>query len=227
MKTQINLLLLLLLLSQASAQDCTITVLQEEFSSTAPAGWTGDFNMLGGGLREGWLTESGATPTSDTGPDTASAGSHYLYFESSGPASASSMYSVFTPAVDIPSQGAHLSFDYLMHGSDIGTFYVVAHTTTSQDTLLELSGPQHIDGTTWSRADISLNAYGNRSIRIEFIGMKMVMGLGDIAIDEVRICSSPAIPTLGQWGVLCLSLLLLIVVAVRISSADDRTFQVS
>ena len=53
----------------------------------------------------------------------------------------------------------------------------------------------------------------NKSIQIEFVTVKPNSGSnGDIAVDNIRIHSlALTVPTLGEWGIITLFLLLLIV----------------
>ena len=62
--------------------------------------------------------------------------------------------------------------------------------------------------------DIDLSAYDGQSIQISFDAQKRILDEGDIAIDSILIYSQPdpvVIPTLGQWSVLNLGLVLLII----------------
>ncbi len=200
------------------AQPCDQLLLSESFTAAQPSGWTGDFNTSV--LVEGWLTESGPTMTPLTGPEGAFMGTHYLYMETSGPAPVNASFSVSTPSISIPGTGTTtLSLAYLMYGADMGTFLIVINSGTATDTIFTRSGQQHADGSidSWEEITLSLNDYKNASIAITFIGMKNISGLSDMAIDEVQVCHiNQTIPTLGQWGVIILLLLLLSIAIVGI-----------
>lgn len=70
------LAILVILCLRIQAQDCDLTLFSEPFGAIVPVGWTGDFNMLGGGLVEGWATSSGPSLTPGTGPSVPAEGSH-------------------------------------------------------------------------------------------------------------------------------------------------------
>jgi hypothetical protein len=111
-----------------------------------------------------------------------------------------------------------------MHGSSIGHLKVnvlsgVGFTNT--ETVLTISGEQHSssDISHWEEAFIDISQYEGQVVKIEFEGMKMTDGFGDIAIDLVQVCSENfifTVPTLSQWGAICLGMLIMIFGAVTI-----------
>jgi hypothetical protein len=212
----------------AQSQTCDSILLAAPFGATQPVGWTGDFNMLGGGLAEGWLTSTGPSSAAGTGPQAPFAGTHYAYMESSGPAGVNSTYSLQTPSINMPADGqVQLNLSYLMYGSDIGSFNIEVLQGATTDTIFRRTGQQHADGavTSWEAISADLSTYAGTSIRIQFTGMKMVSGLGDIAIDEVQVCYTPIsrVPTLGTWALICLGLLMLILGLAAIQESVSRT----
>jgi len=221
----ILLSILVLLSLNLKAQTCDSILLAESFGAAQPVGWTGDFNMLGGGLAEGWLTATGPSITPGTGPQAPFAGTHYGYMESSGPAGVNSTYSIQTPSIDVPADGqVQLNLSYLMYGSDIGSFNIEVLQGAIKDTIFRRTGQQHTDGavTSWEAISADLSAYAGTSIQLQFTGMKMVSGLGDIAIDEVQVCYTQpvtTVPTLGEWAIIVLGMLMLIVGLVAIQES--------
>ena len=103
-----------------------------------------------------------------------------------------------------------------MHGQ-AGSFSVnIVEGATVIEVLPAVSadvpGGIHLS-TVWEEVFIDLAPYVGKSIQIEFVTVKPNSGSnGDIAVDNIRIHSlALTVPTLGEWGIITLFLLLLIV----------------
>ena len=192
MKNIFPILLLVLCSYLANGQDCEAILYEEGFTmDVPPTGWTGDFSTTPAPLIEGWYTTSGPTTTMATGPEVPAAGTHFAYMESSGPAPSNSTFRIQTPIVSIPTDGTTaLSLSFLMFGSDIGSFEIQVLDGNSIDPIFMRSGEQHSDGTlgSWEAISLDLSAYAGSDIQIQFQGMKLISGLGDIGIDEIIFC---------------------------------------
>lgn len=196
---------------------CGSTLFAESFTGDIPSGWSGDFDLGGGSpFLEGWILADGLTPTDETGPDAPFDGSHYAYFESSGPAPDNAMFQISTPPINLPDSrfGTALTFRLLMHGDETGSLMINAISGGVTTQLLTAVGEQHADGSiaNWEEVYIDLTSLENQEIEIQFVGMKSIGDMGDIAIDQVQICgiASP-IPTLSEWGLILLFLILSII----------------
>lgn len=194
---------------------CVNELLIEDFSSTIPDGWEGDFMLLNPPLVEGWILESGPTMTANTGPDAAFNGDFYLYLETNGPAPLDAAYSVNTPPIPLSDVNASIRFRVLMHGDETGSLRVnilYGPGFTSSENVIDIIGEQHTSGTSsnWEEAWVDIRQYSGQTIKVQFEGMKGSGELGDIAIDLVQVCSEPRVPTMGEWSLIILSLLFLI-----------------
>ena len=190
---------------------CSFEIYSEGFSSVVPTGWTGDFDITGP-ILEGWILTPTSTPTSDTGPDAPFEGSHYVYLETSGPAPDNAIFQITSPLITVPSNTSGLFFRLLMHGDETGmlTVNILDGATT---TLLTVIGEQHSDGSTdnWEEVFVELSSFADTDVQFQFVGMKSIGDMGDIAIDDIRVCSIPdPIPTIGQWGLIILILIMFI-----------------
>ena len=104
---------------------CVNELLSEDFSAAVPDGWEGDWMLLAPPLREGWYVQTGPSPgVPGTGADSAFSGSHYIYFESSGPAPVNSVFSINTPSISLFDVNTSIRFRVLMHGTNIGSLKV-------------------------------------------------------------------------------------------------------
>ncbi len=198
---------------------CVNQVFLEDFSSEVPLGWEGDFMLLEPPLAEGWILQSGPTPTTNTGPDVAFSGDYYLYLETSGPAGTGEKYTVSTSSIDltaIQEVSPTVRFRVLMYGENMGSLFLNVLSGpgfTNRENVLTISGQQHNSGdvSNWEEAFVNIGQYEGEVIRLEFVGMKGNGSRGDIAIDLLQVCTDPRIPTLGEWGMIILSLSFLII----------------
>jgi len=203
---------------------CVNNLLEEDFSAIIPTAWVGDFMVAPSPLTEGWILQSGPSPDApSTGADGAASGDYYVYLETNGPAPTMSTYTITTPEIQLTDAQHSLRFNVLMNGSDIGQLNIKVLSGVgfaTSETVLTLTGAQHASSavSNWEEAFVDLSQYEGQAVQIAFEGMKLTTNQGDIAIDLVQVCSEAAVPTMGQWGIICLSLLFLIVGIVAIGS---------
>lgn len=203
---------------------CVNDELTEDFGSTVPPGWEGDWMLTAPPLTEGWILQMGPSPDApSTGADGAFSGDYYAYMETNGPAVTNSVFSINTPPISLSDVNPTIRFRVLMHGSDIGSLKVNVLSGpgfATSENVLTLTGEQHASSSVanWEEAFIDIRQYTQQTIKVEFEGMKLTTNQGDIAIDLVQVCSEPRVPTLGQWGLIILGLMLLIVGIVAVKS---------
>lgn len=140
---------------------------------------TDDFN---------WTRKSGATPSSNTGPSSASEGSQYIFMESSSPNYSTKRAVLESPCYDLSgvSQGT-FSFKYHMYGTAaMGNLKVAVSTNngTSWTTLWTQSGNQ---GNAWQTATVDLSSYAGSTIKLRFDGTTGTTWQGDMAVDAVSL----------------------------------------
>lgn len=215
--------------TNTESRPCVNNLLEEDFSATTPVGWEGDFMLVMPPLQEGWILQSGASPDApSTGADGAASGDYYLYLETNGPSPTMSVNTINTPAIELTDVHPSLRFNVLMNGTGIGHLKVNVLSGPgfgTSENVLTLTGPQHAssDVSNWEEAFVSLSQYEGQTIKVAFEGMKLTNNQGDIAIDLVQVCSEVFVPTLGEWAIICLGLMLLILGIVRIRAfANDE-----
>lgn len=152
----------------------------ESFESGLGA-WT---NATGDDLD--WTRRSGTTPSSSTGPSSASAGSYYMYVESSSPNYPSKVTRFESPCYDLTGQSAaSFSFKYHMYGSNMGTLALQASTDgTTWSTIWSMSGNK---GNSWLSATVSLDAYLGGTMQLRYVGTTGSSYRGDMAIDDLSL----------------------------------------
>ncbi len=132
------------------------------------------------------------TSSGGTGPDPTITTGNYFFIEASG-SSVGDVAELNTPIVNLsPLTAPSLTFNYHMHGDQIGTLEVIVNGTSTEWTL---SGEQQTTATEpWETAIVDLNAYSGQSIALTFRATGAGTFEGDIAIDNVAFDELPACP---------------------------------
>lgn len=140
------------------------------------------------GGSEGFTRRSGSTPSSSTGPSSASGGSYYAYMEtSSGYAYSSGNDAILTsPQFDL-SSNTNLAFDYHMYGGNIGTLRLEKSTNggSSWTTIWSQSGDK---GNSWNAGNVEI--FSGSNITLRFRATAVGGWQGDIAIDNIDLGGS-------------------------------------
>ncbi|WP_299902671.1 endonuclease [uncultured Aquimarina sp.] len=150
----------------------------------------GQWRQAGSGDDFNWATRSGSTPSSGTGPSSASEGSYYLYMESSTPNYSNKRAILYSPCFDITNESeATFSFKYHMYGaSNMGSLSLEASLNgTSWTTIWSLSGNQ---GNSWKTANVSLENYVGQRVQLRFNGVTGTTWQGDMAVDAIELSTS-------------------------------------
>lgn len=135
-----------------------------------------------------WTVDASGTPSSSTGPSSATEGSYYLYIESSGNGTGyPNKVAIFnSPCIDLTAEtAATFSFSYHMYGSSMGTMDLQASTNgTTWTSLWSMSGNQ---GNSWSSSNIDLAAYAGGAVELRYVGTTSTSYRSDMAIDKLKI----------------------------------------
>jgi hypothetical protein len=167
-------------------------------NSESWSGWTNlknkRSNGKGGDDWFDWVIDSGATPTSGTGPsgDYTSGNGNFFLAEATGN---NDKYTLLdSPSINVAgSSGAELTFWYNMYGSGMGTLSIDIYVDGSlvQQNAWSRSGQQSNSGSDWKQAVIDLGSYlPASSLRLRFRADIGSSDLSDIAIDELTIVVS-------------------------------------
>lgn len=178
-----------IVVSPASTTGCSGAIsafpYNEGFESSFGA-WTqasgDDFN---------WTRQSGATPSSNTGPSSASAGSQYIFMESSSPNYSAKRAILNSPCFDLNGESqATFEFAYHMYGTTaMGSLAVEASSNngSSWTNVWSVSGNQ---GNAWATASVDLSAYVGGTVQLRFNGITGTTWQGDMAVDAVSLSTS-------------------------------------
>jgi hypothetical protein len=142
-----------------------------------------------------WARGSSQTPSSNTGPDGAQSGSHYMFLETSSASLASSSnhaclywrHSATSPqGTDGPLSATSMSFYYHMYGSEMGELSV--YTLSSLNTFTKIwskTGQQHSSrGSGWTKEVLTIPS-GTANLAI--CGQPTGGYRGDMALDSVCV----------------------------------------
>lgn len=135
---------------------------------------------------QNWKRNNSNTPTPNTGPNTGSNSTYYLYADASE-ANIFDTSSLLSPLISHPK--VNLSFDYHMYGRDTGTLSVdILVGNRWLENIWQRTGPNHESGNAeFTQAEINLSSYPLTRIRLrvsDFSGPE-----GDIAVDNIKIQS--------------------------------------
>ncbi len=136
-----------------------------------------------------WTIDANGTPSSGTGPSSATAGSYYIYMEVSGNGTGypNKRAILNSPCFDLTGEsGANVTFDYHMTGNAVGTIDLEASADNgaSWSSIWSRSGDQ---GAAWNAADVNLAAYAGGTVLLRFNGVSGSSWQGDIAIDNLEV----------------------------------------
>ncbi|MBU0942878.1 MAG: M6 family metalloprotease domain-containing protein [Proteobacteria bacterium] len=135
-----------------------------------------------------WTRNSGSTPSSGTGPSSATDGSWYIFTESSTP-NYPSQSAVLEAYFDLRSSTAPImTFANHMYGATMGELQIRA--SSDQDnwtTLFHQSGDQ---GNVWHYANADLSSLAGKAITVQLIGLTGSSYTGDMALDNLTISES-------------------------------------
>jgi len=140
-----------------------------------------------------WTRRSGSTPSSNTGPSSASEGSQYIYMESSSPNYSTKRAILVSPCFDLAGQNqATFNFKYHMYGaSSMGNLKLSVSTNngSSWATVWTKSGNQ---GNAWQSESVDLSSYAGGTISLRFDGTTGTTWQGDMAVDGISLTNGAA-----------------------------------
>ena len=147
-----------------------------------------------------WTWTNLATPSSNTGPDTAYYGSHFLYSEASEPNYPQKTATLLSPPYDFTNVEAGssptLSFANHRQGGNVGTLEVLASTDNiNWQSLSALTGA---NGDDWAVESIDLASTAPSLLSQPLVWFKFVATTGDdwdgdIGLDYIRLDATPTL----------------------------------
>ncbi len=143
-----------------------------------------------------WTVDANGTPSSSTGPSSATEGTYYIYVESStnGTGYPNKVAIINSPCFDLTAEtAASFNFSYHMYGSTMGTLELQASTDgTNWTNLWSLSGNQ---GNAWNDVAVDLTDYTGASVQLRYVGTTSTSYTSDMAIDDISLTTGST-PTL-------------------------------
>ncbi|MDH7447363.1 fibronectin type III domain-containing protein [Aquimarina sp. 2201CG14-23] len=140
-----------------------------------------------------WSVDANGTPSSGTGPSSATQGSYYIYVEASGNGTGypNKQAILNSPCFDLSGlTEASFSFSYHMYGStNMGSIAVEASDDNGA-TWTSLWSETGNKGNSWLNASIDLSAYVGGGVQLRFNRITGSTWQADIAIDNVSLTDS-------------------------------------
>ena len=144
-----------------------------------------------GGDDGNWVRNSGTTPSSNTGPGSATEGSFYMFLEASSNSSTGQIGSNATAILESECfdlsalSAATFSFQHHMYGTDVGSLTVQGSADgTTFTNLWTLSGDQ---GNQWNAVDVNLSSYVGGDLTLRIVGTTGNGWSSDIAVDDLSV----------------------------------------
>ncbi|TCI92160.1 S8 family serine peptidase [Tenacibaculum sp. M341] len=139
-----------------------------------------------------WVRDSGATPSSNTGPSSATEGNFYMFLEASsngstGQIGANGTAILESPCFDLSGvSNATFSFSNHMYGSNVGSLQVQVSSNNgaSWSNVWSESGNQ---GNQWNDVSVNLNSFAGSNIKIRLVGTTGNGWSSDIAVDNLAV----------------------------------------
>ncbi|MGK0175647.1 MAG: hypothetical protein ACI9AT_002034, partial [Ulvibacter sp.] len=137
-----------------------------------------------------WTRDANGTPSGNTGPSNASAGSWYIYVEASGNGTGypNKRAIINSPCIDLSGKSsASFNFNYHMYGSsDMGTIdlEISDNDGASWTSIWSQSGNK---GNSWLSASVDLTAYVDGGVQLRFNRITGSTWQADIAIDNISV----------------------------------------
>ena len=137
-----------------------------------------------------WTVDTNGTPSSGTGPASASQGSYYIFVEASGDGTGypNKQAILNSPCFDLSGEiEATFSFKYHMNGAaDMGTIALEASDDDGA-TWTSIWSESGDKADSWLSADVSLNAYAGGSVQVRLNRVTGTTWQADIAIDDISV----------------------------------------
>ena len=156
-------------------------------------------NTLGGWTQStaddiNWTVDANGTPSSNTGPSSATQGSYYVYVEASSPNYPSKRAILNSPCFDLSSlSDPTFSFKYHQYGStDMGTIDLELSDDDGATWTSVWNSAGNL-GNTWLSANIDLSTYNGGSVKLRFNRFVGGTWQADIAIDDVSLTNGTVV----------------------------------
>ena len=171
---------------------CSITVSSFPYAESFEAGlgqWT-----QASGDDGNWIEQSGGTPSSGTGPSSASDGSMYLYIEAStngttGEIGPNANAILEGPCLELSAfSNVQFEFDYHTYGDAIGSIEVEG--STEEGVWFNLFTTPGVSADAWVTETVDLSAY-SLDMKLRFIGNTGTTFSSDLAIDNISATGTP------------------------------------
>ena len=161
---------------------CSSTITSFPYSESFESGigaWTQDSSD-----NFDWTRDASGTPSTSTGPSAASAGTYYMYTESSNPNYPTKTAIFNSPCFDLSSVSSpKIKFKYHMYGSSMGTLKleVQEEGSSTWTSVWSKTGDQ---GNSWKDAEVSLSA---KKLKVRFHLTTASSYRSDAAIDAISV----------------------------------------
>ncbi|WP_299105857.1 GEVED domain-containing protein [uncultured Tenacibaculum sp.] len=167
---------------------CTSTVTSFPYAEGFESGdgWTQATGDAGN-----WVRKSGSTPSSGTGPSSATQGSYYMFLEASSNSSPGQIGSNATAILESAcfdlagKSSASFTFKNHMYGNNVGSLKVQASSDGA--TWTDVWSDSGNKGNQWNSVSVNLSAYLGANVKLRLVGTTGGGWSSDIAVDDLAV----------------------------------------
>lgn len=151
-----------------------------------------------------WLSNTGATPTANTGPETDVFNyGNYMYVNAAAN-NPGEIASLISPEIAVGT-GATATFRYHMWGVQMGKLDFEVESPAGSGNWVNIWAQQGNKGQQWQSASVSLAAFAGQTVRFQFVAELGSGNESDIAIDLFQVrttnCPVPTFATLSNINI--------------------------
>ena len=149
-----------------------------------------------------WIVDANGTPSSNTGPSSASQGTYYIYVEASSPNYSNKKTILNSPCFNLTSApSATFNFKYHMYGASTMGVLKLEASTNNGSTWTEIWSKSGNQGNSWLTANVNLASYVGNTVQLRFVGSTATTWQGDIAVDDVSLTTTTSNPVCTNLNV--------------------------
>ncbi len=139
-----------------------------------------------------WTIQRDSTSSVNTGPQSATDGTYYLYVEASFPNYPSKTAILGSPCFDLSNFAkGYLTFSYHMYGAAMGSLFLEVSVDSGQSWSTGVWTRSGNQGPSWHRDSIDLTSYLGEVVAFRFRAVTGSDFRSDIAIDHIEIKEDP------------------------------------
>ncbi len=134
-----------------------------------------------------WTVDANGTPSSGTGPSSASDGTYYIFVEASDPNYPNKQAIINSPCFDL-TDVTEATFDFMYHMNGVNNMGSISlQASTDNNTWTTLWSQTSDQPNSWQSVSVDLDAYVGEIVKLRFNRVTGSTWQADVAIDDVNL----------------------------------------